>query len=220
MLCSDTWDPMAKRLFSCFSMREIISWSSWVVKPSTPKKADTTMHNATDNIMHTWNTQTRLNRTLTLRWLCSPMFYYLDMYSVQLHIKTHQRHITKTYLISFQTAQHPGWTPGKVEEPHPPPLHQLSLAASSLPGTQQCVQLLPTACMHRQKTYWLIRTVIGSTLMLKNASKSIGRQTLLPKFNNSLSKSTNLSRHLTVMGMVALRSLSRSCSLAPLRITT
>lgn len=28
MLCSDTCEPMAKRLFSCFSMREIISWSS------------------------------------------------------------------------------------------------------------------------------------------------------------------------------------------------
>lgn len=36
MLCSDTWEPMAKRLFSCFSMREIISWSSCVVNPSTP----------------------------------------------------------------------------------------------------------------------------------------------------------------------------------------
>lgn len=38
MLCSDTWEPMAKRLFNCFSMREIISWSSCVVKPSTPEK--------------------------------------------------------------------------------------------------------------------------------------------------------------------------------------
>lgn len=36
MLCSDTWEPIAKRLFSCFSTREIISWSSWEVKPSTP----------------------------------------------------------------------------------------------------------------------------------------------------------------------------------------
>lgn len=38
MLCSDTWEPMAKRLFICFSMREIISWSSAEVKPSTPIK--------------------------------------------------------------------------------------------------------------------------------------------------------------------------------------
>lgn len=38
MLCSDTWEPMAKRLFSCFSTREIISWSSCEVKPSTPEE--------------------------------------------------------------------------------------------------------------------------------------------------------------------------------------
>lgn len=29
-----------ERLFSCFSMREIISWSSWVVNPSTPNVTD------------------------------------------------------------------------------------------------------------------------------------------------------------------------------------
>lgn len=38
MLCSETWEPMAKRRFSCFSMRVSISWSSWLVKPSTPAK--------------------------------------------------------------------------------------------------------------------------------------------------------------------------------------
>lgn len=36
MLCSDTWEPMAKRRLSCFSMRLSNSWSSWLVKPSTP----------------------------------------------------------------------------------------------------------------------------------------------------------------------------------------
>lgn len=36
MLCSDTWEPMAKRRLSCFSMRDSISWSSCVVKPSAP----------------------------------------------------------------------------------------------------------------------------------------------------------------------------------------
>lgn len=42
MLCSDTWEPMAKRLFSCFSTREIISWSSCEVKPSTPEEEKNT----------------------------------------------------------------------------------------------------------------------------------------------------------------------------------
>lgn len=36
MLCSETCEPIAKRLFSCFSTRDSISWSSWLVKPSTP----------------------------------------------------------------------------------------------------------------------------------------------------------------------------------------
>ncbi len=34
--CSDTCDPIANLLFSCFSMRFNSSWSSCVVKPSTP----------------------------------------------------------------------------------------------------------------------------------------------------------------------------------------
>lgn len=46
MLCSDTWEPIANRLFNCFSMREIISWSSWVVKPSTPDKRHDIIHNS------------------------------------------------------------------------------------------------------------------------------------------------------------------------------
>ena len=36
MLFSETCDPIAKRLFNCFSMRVIISWSSSEVKPSAP----------------------------------------------------------------------------------------------------------------------------------------------------------------------------------------
>lgn len=36
MLCSDTCEPMAKRRLSCFSIRDSISWSSCVVKPSAP----------------------------------------------------------------------------------------------------------------------------------------------------------------------------------------
>lgn len=37
MLCSDTWEPMANLLLSCFSILEITSWSSSEVKPSAPE---------------------------------------------------------------------------------------------------------------------------------------------------------------------------------------
>lgn len=36
MVCSETWEPTANLRFNCFSMRDSISWSSSVVKPSAP----------------------------------------------------------------------------------------------------------------------------------------------------------------------------------------
>ncbi len=44
MACSDTCDPMTKRRLICFSMRFSISWSSSVVKPSTPAEHERRGH--------------------------------------------------------------------------------------------------------------------------------------------------------------------------------
>lgn len=51
IFCSETCEPIAKRRFSCFSMRFSISWSSSVVKPSAPAKLPVIAASKVD----TWN---------------------------------------------------------------------------------------------------------------------------------------------------------------------
>ena len=44
MACSDTCDPIANLLLICFSILEIVSWSSSVVNPSAPESQEVGKH--------------------------------------------------------------------------------------------------------------------------------------------------------------------------------